>query len=152
MELKNLLDLIERFSQSDLTELEYKDGDSEVALRRNTQALSGAPAPVHTAGSPAASDAVAGAGKSNPEPALAADSVLITAPIVGTFYRSPSPDAPAFVKEGDTVKAGQTLCILEAMKVMNELEAEFDLEVRAIHVANGTMVEYGTTLMEVRRL
>ena len=149
MELKNLLDLIERFSQSDLTELEYKDSDSEVAIRRSV--------PVGTvahASAPATHDPVLaeGTGSEPSAPVAAEDSVLITAPIVGTFYRSPSPDAPAFVKEGDTVRAGQTLCILEAMKVMNELEAEFDLEVRSIHVANGTMVEYGTVLMEVRRL
>ncbi len=150
MELKSLLDLIERFSQSDLTELEYKDGDSEVALRRSVQiaTVTHASAPASHSPVPAA----AGTAAESSAPASAEDLVLITAPIVGTFYRTPSPDAPAFVKEGDTVRAGQTLCILEAMKVMNELEAEFDLEVRAIHVANGTMVEYGTALMEVRRL
>ena len=76
---------------------------------------------------------------------------VIRAPIVGTFYRSPAPDAPPFVEKGDRVKKGQTLCILEAMKLMNEFQAEFDLEIVAILADNGTMVEFGTPLFEVRR-
>ncbi len=77
---------------------------------------------------------------------------LIKAPLVGTFYRSPAPDAPSFVEKGDQVKKGQTLCILEAMKLMNEFQAEFDLEVVDILVENGKMVEFGTPLFEVRRV
>ena len=71
---------------------------------------------------------------------------------MGTFYRAAAPDAPPFVVKGDTVKKGKPLCILEAMKLMNEFQAEFDLEVVAILVDNGTMVEYGAPLFEVRRL
>ncbi len=76
---------------------------------------------------------------------------VITAPLVGTFYRAAAPDAPPFVEVGDKVKKGKTICILEAMKLMNEFQAEFDLEIVNILVENGRMVEYGTPLFEVRR-
>jgi acetyl-CoA carboxylase biotin carboxyl carrier protein len=71
---------------------------------------------------------------------------------VATFYAAPGPDAPAFVKAGSKVKAGDTLCILEAMKMMNHLEAEFDCEVLAVKAASGDLVEYGQALFEVKRL
>lgn len=77
---------------------------------------------------------------------------VITSPIVGTFYRSPSPDSPPFCQDGDVVEKGNTICILEAMKVMNELEAEFKMEIVSFHVNNGDMVEYGTPICEVRRV
>ena len=82
----------------------------------------------------------------------APDTEIITAPLVGTFYRAAAPDAPPFVEIGDTVKKGKTLCILEAMKLMNEFQAEFDLEIVNIMVENGRMVEYGAPLFEVRRV
>jgi len=82
----------------------------------------------------------------------AADTEFVRAPLVGTFYRAPAPDAPPFVEKGDTVRKGKPLCILEAMKLMNEFQAEFDLEVVAILVDNGKMVEFGTPLFEVRRV
>ena len=71
--------------------------------------------------------------------------------MVGTFYRAPAPDAPPFVDVGAKVKKGQTLCILEAMKLMNELEVEFDCEIVKILVENGKMVEFGTPLFEVKK-
>ena len=77
---------------------------------------------------------------------------VITAPLVGTFYRAPTPDAAPFVETGDRVKKGQTLCILEAMKLMNEFQAEYDLEIVAVLAENATMVEFGTPLFEVRKL
>lgn len=73
----------------------------------------------------------------------------ILAPIVGTFYRSSSPDVPAFVQAGDKVKKGEVLCILEAMKVMNELEAEFDMEIVDVLVENATLVEYNQPIFKV---
>ena len=76
----------------------------------------------------------------------AADGPSITSPMVGTFYRSPSPDADAFVKEGDTVTAGQTVCIIEAMKIMNEIEAEVSGRISKVLVENGSPVEYNTPL------
>lgn len=76
----------------------------------------------------------------------------ISAPLVGTFYRSPAPDAPSFVEVGSKVKVGDTLCILEAMKIMNELEAEYDCEVLEILHEAGTLAEFGTPLFKVKRI
>lgn len=75
---------------------------------------------------------------------------LIKSPIVGTFYAAPSPEAPPFVKEGQTVKRGQVLCIIEAMKMMNEIESETDGVISKVLVSNGELVEYGQALFEIR--
>ena len=80
------------------------------------------------------------------------DVLFIVSPIVGTFYSAPAPDAPAFVKVGDTVKNGQTVCILEAMKLMNEIQADFDCEIEAVLVSNEQKVEYGQPLFRVKKL
>ena len=80
------------------------------------------------------------------------DGELIKAPMVGTFYQAPSPDSPPYVKVGDRVKKGNTLCILEAMKIMNELEAEFDCEILEILVEDGQPVEFDAPLFRVKRL
>jgi acetyl-CoA carboxylase biotin carboxyl carrier protein len=85
-------------------------------------------------------------------PGTGAKGELITSPIVATFYDSPGPEAPPFVKPGGRVKAGETLCILEAMKMMNHLEAEFDCEILQVQAENGVLVEYGQPLFEVKRL
>ncbi len=77
---------------------------------------------------------------------------LITSPMVGTFYQAPSPDSPPYVKVGDKVKKGQTLCIIEAMKIMNELEAEYDCEILEVLVEDGQPVEFDTPLFRVKRL
>lgn len=82
----------------------------------------------------------------------ACDEVAITSPIIGTFYRSPGPDSPVFVTEGCSVKKGDSLCIIEAMKVMNRLEAEFNCEILSIEAKNGDLVEYGQELFRVRPL
>ncbi|AEF84024.1 acetyl-CoA carboxylase, biotin carboxyl carrier protein [Treponema primitia ZAS-2] len=83
---------------------------------------------------------------------ITAGTELITSPIVASYYASPSPDAPPFVRPGTRVKTGDTLCILEAMKMMNHLEAEFDCEIIAVKAAGGDLVEYGQALFEVKRL
>ena len=80
------------------------------------------------------------------------DENYIISPIVGTFYSAPSPDAEAFVKVGDVVKAGQTVCILEAMKLMNEIESDYDCEIEAVLVSNEQKVEYGQPLFKVKKL
>ena len=84
-----------------------------------------------------------------PEIAVAAEPVRVESPMPGIFYRSPQPGAPPFVEVGDVVIAGQTLCVLEAMKLFNELKADLDARVRAIHVDNGQPVEFGTLLFEL---
>lgn len=167
MELNELFDLIDKFESSSLTEFRYEHAEEKVVLKRESeQQESSLPyytQPVmvqpHAAVQPAAAT-VPAAGGATPEAgggerggAESAKGVeQITSPIVGTFYRSASPDSPPFVHEGDVVESGQTLCILEAMKVMNELEAEFNMEIVAILAKNGDMVDFGTPLFEVRRV
>ena len=80
------------------------------------------------------------------------EALFITSPIVGTFYSAAAPDVPAFVKVGDHVKNGQTVCILEAMKLMNEIQAEYDCEIEAVLVSNEQKVEYGQPLFRVKKL
>jgi acetyl-CoA carboxylase biotin carboxyl carrier protein len=79
------------------------------------------------------------------------DLTIVTSPIVGTFYRTPSPDAPPFVEVGSRVKKGQVLCIVEAMKLMNEIESEHEGEIVEVSVANGQPVEYGEALFKIRK-
>ncbi|NBF41718.1 MAG: acetyl-CoA carboxylase biotin carboxyl carrier protein [Spirochaetes bacterium] len=160
MELKDLFELVDKFEDSSLTELRIKTEDSSVVLKRGGQDPAPAPAaPQQQPAQPAAVQPQASAQPSHaggPEVegggAGAEDIEYITSPIVATFYRSPAPDAPPFVDEGTRLSTGDTLCVLEAMKVMNELEAEFDLEIVRILVQNGEMVEYGTPIFEVKRL
>jgi acetyl-CoA carboxylase biotin carboxyl carrier protein len=163
MTFDEILVLIDRLNQSSLSEIKISDGDQTVRLRRGSGGTV-SPDDVHSRSSAEGAGGVgAGAGTAGPVGATpAADASdgaqtadgreQITSPIVGTFYRSPAPDSPPFAEEGDEVKTGGALCIIEAMKVMNELEADFDLRVERVLVENGEMVEYGTPLLEVTRL
>ena len=154
MDLDQINALVDTFDKSSLTELSLKRDGIELTLKRET------PAPVYTqpmvvhpqaAVPPVASGASAADGS---EAAAQVDEGIevITSPIVGTFYRAPAPDAPPFANDGDEIQKGKPVCIIEAMKVMNELEAEFTMEIVAFRVQNGDMVEYGTPLVEVRRV
>ena len=146
-ELRNLLEFL---SGSDIQELKLEGDDFRLEVRRN---LPG-PAPVllPAAAAPLAAPAPA-APVAVPPPAAAAarsDLVEVRAPMVGIFYRAPAPGEAPFVELGNRVSVGQTICILEAMKLMNELEAELSGEVVEILVENGTPVEYNQVLMRVR--
>ncbi|AEJ20168.1 acetyl-CoA carboxylase biotin carboxyl carrier protein [Gracilinema caldarium] len=173
MDDKTLITLVEKFGSSQLAELELNDGSlhlvlrKEGAIRGNGNAGSTAVPAVGAVGTVAAgSTSMVNAASDHTTAAEhavhlglpvnagspAATGEVITSPIVATFYRSASPDAPPFVEVGTKVKAGQTLCILEAMKMMNHLEAEFDCEILTIKAENGAMVEYGQALFEVKRL
>ncbi|MDR2521048.1 MAG: acetyl-CoA carboxylase biotin carboxyl carrier protein [Spirochaetaceae bacterium] len=159
-----ILTLLERFESGAVRELELSDGVSRLALSKNTGAPArgvavrgdSAEAPVHApaAAPPAAesrgAEAAAGTSSAGGNAGGNAGANTIHAPIVGTFYAAPGPDSPAFVEKGSVVKKGDTLCILEAMKMMNKLEAEFDCEIVAIHAQSGDLVEYGQALFEVR--
>ena len=142
MELKELYALMERFEKSGLAELLFKKDGEEVCLKKAVPLA----APLVHAAHEARPQAVEPAARHAP------DTEIIRSPLVGTFYRAAAPDAPPFVEKGDTVAKGKPLCILEAMKLMNEFQAEFDLEIVAILVDNGKMVEFGAPLFEVRRL
>ncbi|MDR2767465.1 MAG: acetyl-CoA carboxylase biotin carboxyl carrier protein [Treponema sp.] len=141
-----ILALIDRLEKSGLAELEYSDGASRLVLRKAPPAETAAAA--QSGANPSAAGGTNG-GAVNAE--SAAGSAVISSPIVGTFYPAPSPDSPPFVRAGSRVKAGDTLCILEAMKMMNHLEAEFDCEIIAVKAAGGDLVEYGQTLFEVKK-
>jgi acetyl-CoA carboxylase biotin carboxyl carrier protein len=148
-----LRELIALLGDSDIQELKLEGDDFRLELRRNLPAsqpqvvMQAAPAAI----APAAPPAPAGPSAAPPPaPAVRGDLVEITAPMVATFYRSPSPGDPPFVELGARINVGQTICILEAMKLMNELESEVSGEVVEILVENGTPVEFGQVLMRVK--
>jgi len=151
MDTKDILAVIEKFNQTALAEFKYREGSVEFHLKRHAD-VTYAAAPVALAAPQAAAVPVAGVPASSASAAAPVPTgETINSPIVGTIYRTPAPDAPPFVEEGKMVKKGETLCIIEAMKVMNELVAEFDCEILRILVDNQHFVEYGTPLFEVRR-
>lgn len=149
---EQLRELLEQLSKSDIQEFRLEGEDFRLEVRRNLPVMPSAPAPMVVA--PAALSAPQEtAAAPPPPPATAAsrsDLQAITAPMVGTFYRSPAPGESPFVELGTRIKAGQTVCILEAMKLMNELEAEVAGEVVEILVENGTPVEFGQVLFRIR--
>jgi acetyl-CoA carboxylase biotin carboxyl carrier protein len=148
-----LRELIALLGDSDIQELKLEGDDFRLELRRN---LPGAQPQVVMQAAPAAMPAPLPAAPAAPSaappaaPAVRGDLVEITAPMVATFYRAPSPGDPAFVELGARINVGQTVCILEAMKLMNELESEVSGEVVEILVENGTPVEFGQVLMRVK--
>ena len=148
-----LCDLIALLGDSDIQELKLEGDDFRLELRRNLPAshpqvvMQAAPAMAAPAAAPAP---VAPSAAPPAAPAVRGDLVEITAPMVATFYRAPSPGDPAFVELGARISVGQTVCILEAMKLMNELESEVSGEVVEILVENGTPVEFGQVLMRVK--
>jgi len=154
MDLRKLKTLIDLVQQSGIAELEITEGEERVRISRGVSgAQTAAPMQVYTlpqAGSvPAAAGAPALAGVAAPaegEAAAAPEGHVIRSPMVGTFYRSSAPGAKAFVEVGQAVKAGDTLCVIEAMKLLNEIEADQDGTVKAILAENGQPVEYGEPL------
>lgn len=139
MDLEKIEKLVKIIENSSMLEFSVKEGDLEISMSRK-----GHPGqPAEVAVLPAAPAAV----QEEPE-----TESYITSPIVGTFYAAPSPEADDFVKVGDVVKAGQTVCILEAMKLMNEIESEFECEIEAVLVSNEQKVEYGQPLFRVKKL
>lgn len=147
MDLRKLKKLIDLVEESGIAEIEVTEGEEKVRITRTTAAA----APIYAAPAPAAAAPVA----APVAPAAAAPAAAPAArdlsnaqksPMVGTFYRAPGPNAAAFVEVGKQVKAGDTLCIIEAMKLMNEIEAEKSGVVKEILVENGTPVEYGEPL------
>ena len=147
MDLRKLKKLIDLVEESGIAEIEVTEGEEKVRITRTTavsHAVYAAPAPAPVA--PAAPAPVALASpEAAPAPALNTANAQ-KSPMVGTFYRAPSPTSPAFVEVGQTVKEGDTLCIIEAMKLMNEIEAEKSGVIKAILVENAQPVEYGEPL------
>ena len=154
MNQKELKELIEFLIEKDIAEFELERGDVKVRIKRGTLA-SVVPAQPHTAVhnplTPASPGEVLGAPASTAKASAPEEGLhIVKSPIVGTFYESPSPGSPPFVKPGDSVEAGQVLCIIEAMKLMNEIEADVGGEIVKRLVNNGQPVEYGQPLFSIR--
>ena len=154
MDIRKVKKLIELLEASSVDEIEIKEGEESVGISRNTAApiaMAAAAAPAAPAMPAPAAPAAAPAAV--PAPAPAAPTVdtdnAVKSPMVGTFYRSPSPEAPAFVEVGQSVRAGDVLCIVEAMKMMNQIEADRAGTVTAIHVENGEPVEFDQPLITI---
>jgi acetyl-CoA carboxylase biotin carboxyl carrier protein len=165
MNQKEIKELIELLVEKDITEFELERGDVKVHVRRGGSAAPvvqvapvAAMQPLAVAAPVAASALPPSAPAATPSaaaPAAAAepdaDLHIVKSPIVGTFYEAPSPGTPPFVKVGDAVKEGQVLCIIEAMKLMNEIEAEVSGTIAKMFVTNGSPVEYGMSLFGIRK-
>jgi acetyl-CoA carboxylase biotin carboxyl carrier protein len=142
--LKKLIDLVQ---ESGIAELEITEGEEKVKIVKGGAVVSTMPAPAAAVAAPAeVRPAPAAAPAAAAEADAGQEGHVVKAPMVGTFYRSPSPDAKAFVEVGQAVKEGDTICIIEAMKLMNEIEADASGSVKAILVENGQPVEYGQPL------
>ena len=146
MDLRKLKKLIDLVEESGIAEIEVTEGEEKVRITRASAAQPVFAAPAAIAPVAAAPVAAAPAPAVSAAPAVRDLSNAQKSPMVGTFYRAPGPNAPAFVEIGQQVKAGDTLCIIEAMKLMNEIEAEKSGVIKEILVDNGTPVEYGEPL------
>ncbi|WP_206951113.1 acetyl-CoA carboxylase biotin carboxyl carrier protein [Trinickia acidisoli] len=151
MDLRKLKTLIDLVSESGISELEVTEGEGKVRIVKNAPPVYVQQGPAYgpplTASYPTAG--AAGAPEHAPAaaaPVAAVQGHVVNSPMVGTFYRSPSPGAEPFVQVGDSVKEGQTLCIIEAMKLLNEIEADKAGVVKEILIENGQAVEYGQPL------
>ncbi len=154
MDLRKLKTLIDLVSESGVAELEITEGDDRVKIVNRVGAApmaAAAPAviatPVVASAAPAAAPAVAA--EPAAAPVAAEDTRTINSPMVGTFYRAPSPGAKPFADVGQKVKAGDTVCIIEAMKLLNEIETEYDGVIKEILVENGQPVEFGQPLFVI---
>ena len=164
--LKQIEQLIDLLIERQVTEFEMEQNGARIRVKRGNALASNAAAGEGYAGEPAAAPltllpAGSSAAVHEPLPAVeprteeapaesAEDLYVMKSPIVGTFYAAPAPNAPPFVKVGDTVQLGQILCIIEAMKLMNELEAEVAGEIARIYVESGQPVEYGQSLFAIK--
>lgn len=165
MNQKEIKELIEFLIEKDIAEFELERGDVKVRIKRATESHSVAaahevrfigthpapPAAQEFASGPAHTPAPAASAAPKPAaPEVEEDLHLVRSPIVGTYYEAPSPGAPPFVKPGDTVEIGQVLCIVEAMKLMNEIESDVAGELVKILAKNGQPIEYGQELFAIR--
>ncbi len=160
MDIRKVKKLIELLDESGIAEIEISEGDDSVRISRYAQGaapvVQAAPPPVphipSAAANPVPAPAAAAAERA-PAPAAPAEpeeeGYAVTAPMVGTYYSAPSPGAPEYVQVGDRVNEGDTLCIVEAMKMMNQIEAEVSGTIKSIRVQNGDPVEYGQILFVI---
>ncbi len=153
MKQNEITELIKLFDESDLSRLKIHDKDFSIVLEKATAAATApTPAPAQPVNTPVAISTPAPTTPHEASAPAQEEGETINAPMVGTFYRAPSPGAAPFVKVGDTVTKGQTVAIVEAMKIMNEIEAEFDCKILEILVEDGQPVEYDMPLFRVERI
>jgi len=163
LDLKELKDLLQILDERQIAEFELEEDGLKLRIRKAgadgavaTLVAPAVPALAATNGASPANGAREAATSGGPAPAAPAVApveeglLVVKSPIVGTFYRAPDPNSPPFVNLGDKIKVGQVLCIIEAMKLMNEIEAEVTGEVVAIHPENGQPIQYGEPLFSVR--
>jgi len=150
MDIRKVKKLIELLEESDVAEIEIHEGEESVRISRaSTAVVAPMAAPVAAAAAPVAAPAPAAVPAAAPAAPAAEPEVqghAVRSPMVGTFYSAPSPEASAFVREGDTVSAGQTLCIIEAMKILNQIESDKAGKITKILVENGQPVEFDQPL------
>ncbi len=161
MNFEEIKELVEIISTRNVNEFEMERAGIKIRISKNQPAaqVAPAPAPVIALGPPAVGGGTAAASP-QPAPTATAASVepaeaeegllLVKSPMVGTFYSAPSPEAPAYIKAGDEVVSGKVLCIVEAMKLMNEIESEVSGTVVKVYPENGQPVEFGETLFSIR--
>lgn len=160
MDIRKVKKLIELLDESGIAEIEISEGDDSVRISRYAQQSAAAPppmAPVQFAAPPPAAIAADAAPAAAPAEASAPsgsqdaeeEGFAVIAPMVGTYYSAPSPGAPPFVQVGDRINEGDTLCIIEAMKMMNQIEAEVSGTIKSIRAQNGEPCEYGQTLFVI---
>ena len=154
MDLNKIKQVVDLMKKSDLSEFEIQDQEFKLRIKRDLPGRVAAPAPAAPAPAPVAA-APAAPVAAAPAPVAAAPAAdpnvkVITSPMVGTFYATPSPDSPNFVAIGSTVKADTVVCIIEAMKVMNEIQSELAGTIVECLVASGTSVEFGQPLFRVK--
>ena len=153
MDLRKIKKLIEMLQESDLNEIEVKEGEESVRINRKKESVIHTSTPISAGQNLNQSSApLPQTDNSEIESEQAAEDLNhITSPMVGTFYRKPAPDKEAFIEVGQTVKKGDTVCIIEAMKMMNQVKSEFDGKVIAINIEDGDPVEFGQELISIEK-
>ncbi|OUS11665.1 acetyl-CoA carboxylase, biotin carboxyl carrier protein [Gammaproteobacteria bacterium 53_120_T64] len=149
MDIRKVKKLIELLEESNIDELEIKEGEESVRIIRNSQTTyAAAPAPLAVPAAAVVAVAAPGTSVGEEAPVVPAGHI-VTSPMVGTYYSSPAPDAPAFVEVGKAVKVGDVLCIVEAMKMMNQIEADKAGTIGAILVEDGEAVEFDQSMITI---
>jgi oxaloacetate decarboxylase alpha subunit len=156
LDLKELKEILQILEEKEITEFELEEEGMKLRIRKasavssNHAAGGGPAAPLVVAAPPPAAPLMPVPPAAAPAAPEATDVVVVRSPMVGTFFRAPDPNSPPFVNAGDRVKVGQVLCIIEAMKLMNEIEAEVAGEIAKVHHENGQPVQYGEALFSIR--
>lgn len=160
MDLKLIKNLLSIISESEVNEMSIEEGDFKIKIKKSPDTIAGNPSPVYAPAptyqlssapppSGVSDNAPAESPKADTETQDSSNSIMLRSPIVGTFYRSSSPETDVYVEIGDKVSKGDTLCIVEAMKIMNEIESEYAGKITKIFAENGQPVEYDQPLFEI---